>query len=371
MLVHRTVWIPVLVALIAISGVAGQEQEPEVRGKKLSEWTQILREDKDARERGRAMIALEIMASKSKMVLPILLREARENTEPAVRARCIELLPKFREQSDKIADTIAAAITEDKSERVRAAAAASAAKLERDGFSTIPPLIEALKDKDATTRLNAAESIGRFSRIDNEVAKEAIPNLIACLDDKDAAVRREAAFVFGRMGAIAEPAVPALAKLVATDASMLVRKEAAKTLGVLGPKAKAAVAGLMKGLQDSDAEMRLQAAMTLGQVGPDAAEAIPSLLKATKDKDKAVRCEAIHSLGKFGKAAYAVIPDLIRILKDEEVPEVRLAAIQELGDFGPEAKQAVEALTIASRDGRPAIREAAAEALKKIQKPSG
>jgi HEAT repeat protein len=49
------------------------------------------------------------------------------------------------------------------------------------------------------------------------------------------------------------------------------------------------------------------------------------------------------------------------------VPEVRLAVIEELGGFGADAKEAVDALTIAAKDGRAAIREAAADALKKIQ----
>jgi len=59
---------------------------------------------------------------------------------------------------------------------------------------------------------------------------------------------------------------------------------------------------------------------------------------------------------------------LIRLLKDDDVAEVRIAVIQVLGEFGSDAKDAVDALSIASRDGRPAIREAAADALKKVQK---
>lgn len=358
------------VAMTLVAAGHAQEPDPVVRGKKLSEWTQILRTDPELRKRQAALLVLEVSVGKSKTVVPLLLQEARHNAEPLIRSRCLEILPKFKDQSDRVVDTMIAAVQEDKSEKVRAAAARSAAKLDRTGFGMVSALTDALKDPDPATRLHAAESIGHFSRIDSEIAKEAIPNLITCLEDKDATVRREAAFVLGRIGTSALPALNALATRVANDPVIAVRREAAKTLGVFGAKAAAALPALVAALADRDAEMRQQAAVTLGQMGPSVSAALPELLKATRDKDKSVRSDAIHALGKMGKAAVPVIPDLIRILKDEEVPEVKLAAIQELGEFGPDAKLALEALTIASRDGRPSIREAAAEALKKIQKPT-
>ena len=47
------------------------------------------------------------------------------------------------------------------------------------------------------------------------------------------------------------------------------------------------------------------------------------------------------------------MPDLIKIVKDEEIPEIKLAAIDELANFGPEAAIAEDALKIAAKDGRP------------------
>lgn len=362
-----------VVVLILFSGwVNGQEPDPEVRGAKLSEWIRVLQQDPVLRKRQAALLILEASAAKSKMVWPAVIKEARGNSEPLIRARCVALLPKIKDQNERVSETISAALRDDKSANVRAAAAASAGKLERNvGFPLVPNLTAALKDTDAATRVNAAESLARFSGIDSEVAKEAVPNLIACLKDREADVRRAAAFALARMGSLAEPAVPALTELVAGDPQKAVRKEAAKTLGGLGPKAVAAVPALIKSLQDSDAEIRLQSAITLGQIGPDASAALPELIKATKEKNNDVRCEAIHSLGRLGKAGHAAIPDLIRIVRDDEVAEVRLAAIQELGEFGPDAKEAIDALTVASKDGRLAIREAAADALKKIRKQPG
>jgi HEAT repeat protein len=362
--------IGVVVFMMCAGVCRAQDDDPEIRGKKLSEWVRLLRNDPEIRNRNIAVVALDILSAKSKSVLPVFLKESRDNREDVIRARCIELLPKFKDQADRIAETIAAAIKEDKSEKVRAAAARSAARVDTGNYPTvIPNLIDALKDASTQVRNHATESLALISRNDAVLTKDAVPNLIACLKDMDDSVRREAAFALGRMATVAESAVVPLASVAVSDSSNVVRKEAAKTLGAIGKKAEAAAADLSKALQDKDVDVRIQAAASLGQIGPGAAGALPELIKAVKDKDKAVRCEAIHTLGRLGKNALTAIPELLKVLKDEEVPEVRLAAIQELGEFGPDAKQAVEALTIASRDGRPALREAAQEALKKIQKP--
>jgi HEAT repeat protein len=113
--------------------------------------------------------------------------------------------------------------------------------------------------------------------------------------------------------------------------------------------------------------VRQQAAYALGRIKPDPKIALPELLKAVQDKDKSVRCYVIHAIGALGKPATSAIPELIRVLKEDVVADVRLAAIEELATFGPDAKAALDVLMIASRDGKPAIREAAQEAVKKIQ----
>ena len=147
----------------------------------------------------------------------------------------------------------------------------------------------------------------------------------------------------------------------------LMAKELIKALGALGPKAGAAPANLLAGLRDPNAEIRQLSALALAKVPLDATAALPELLKAASDPDRSVRCYAIHAIGSLGKGAVSAIPELIAILSKDNVAEVRLAVIEELARFGPDAKAALEVLTVASRDGRPAVREAAQEALKRIQ----
>src|SRR6267142_432625 len=102
-------------------------------------------------------------------------------------------------------------------------------------------------------------------------------------------------------------------------------------------------------------------------MGPDAKTALAALKEAAKDEDKSVRAQVVHVLGNLGKELPAdVVPVLIDRLQDT-VLDVRVASALALGVIGPEAKAAVPALVSAARDGLAPLREAAGEALKKIQ----
>ncbi len=62
--------------------------------------------------------------------------------------------------------------------------------------------------------------------------------------------------------------------------------------------------------------------------------------------------------------------DVVRVLTagmQDQLLEVRLAAIEALGNLGPDAKAALERLKMAKTDAQAAIREAAVEAIKKIE----
>jgi HEAT repeat protein len=358
-----------LAAILALSGVRADE-DPKIGDKKVTEWFKFLREEQDARRRQAALMIIDREAGpKVGVVFPGLVKELREHPDPAVRAKIAELMPKYKDRGgDEVANALKAALTNDKEGKVRAAAAAALGQLGRPlGFSAVKELGDALKDKDAGTRAAAAEAIGDFSRIDPEIAKESAPALAAALQDSDTQVRLQSAFALGRMGAAAETAVAALAASLPKEKDIAVRKEITKTLTAMGPSASGATAALVAALKDESPDVRQTAAIALGHVNPDAGLALPELLKATKDRDKSVRCYAIHAIGSLGKSAASAIPDLIEIVRKDEVADVRVAAIEELAGFGNDAKAAVDALTVASKDGRLAIREAALEALKKIQ----
>jgi HEAT repeat protein len=131
----------------------------------------------------------------------------------------------------------------------------------------------------------------------------------------------------------------------------------------------AAVPALGKALKDSQVEVRRAAAGALMKMGTDAKTALGSLQEALKDRDKFVRCQAIRTLGGLGKDAESAIPAMAQCLGDD-VAEVRLCAVEELGRLGPLAQSTLPLLKMAQqRDNRATIRQAAGEAIKKIEMP--
>jgi vesicle coat complex subunit len=104
---------------------------------------------------------------------------------------------------------------------------------------------------------------------------------------------------------------------------------------------KPAVRALADVLQDDDAQVRCGAAVALAKIGPGTPEVVPQLVKALDDHTKLyhggtdsedsgwIRGAAATALGRLGPKAKAAVPDLERLLEDK-VPTVRQAAAEAL-----------------------------------------
>jgi HEAT repeat protein len=172
------------------------------------------------------------------------------------------------------------------------------------------------------------------------------------------------------------------------------RAMAANALGLIGSKS---VQILTECLKDTEVFVRRQAVTALTRMAPNQTAAIPALIKALDDVDEAVRAEAVEGLGpeffgrearsqlraalhspspfvRVGAATVLVETDasstsptqvLVSLLKHRH-GEVRLAAAAAFRHAGPEAKQAVPALTHALQDPDSRVRSYAAEGLARI-----
>jgi HEAT repeat protein len=159
-----------------------------------------------------------------------------------------------------------------------------------------------------------------------------------------------------------------LSRALTDDPAKEVREVAADVLGQYGSKASSAAEALTRALKDKEAGVRRRAIVTLGKIGPEGRQGVPALREIVKsESDKQVVTYAIRTLGALGKEARDAVPELVAKCRVEVSLEVRLAAIEELGHIGTDAKEAIPALTIATKDGRTDVREAATEALKRIQ----
>jgi len=244
----------------------------------------------------------------------------------------------------------------------------------------VAPLMEALRDRDATLRRAAAEALGA---IDDS---RAIAELREALGDSDADVRSAAAEALGKMKGLrtvgpalgqnqiptrevtpAHAAVsvdrgyrPQVDTLVGEllNPSWEVRRAAAVVLA--GAKDAGAVDALVGRVRDERWEVRRAAVQALGAIRDP--RAVTPLMDALCDQSEFVRSAAVAAFGSMGDTR-AVTP-LVQALTDRE-ESVRRAAAEALGRIGDTG--AVIPLTAALHDPRKLVRSVAANALGAIR----
>lgn len=374
--------------------------------KRASEWLNILRNDKKVIQRRRALVALNAAGPQTRKVFDGLGTALREDPEEVVRRTAAQVIgqlgAKVLEGNDKIpikagVDALAFAVRKDRSAAVREAAANALGRLSSpiEGVRDAPPtrdaaidLAAALKDSSVDVRAAAADALGALG----PYAKEAVPELAqAVRDNKDQErVRSYAVIALGRIGKEAQPAIPALLDILkeedvpkskpeASRAQADLRRSAIEALGAIGhlsalePLAKF----FEKRVAVGDAALAQSAISAINRFGLDRRNVLPLLVKSlAPGQDVGVRCQAMHAVSQLGRDLgqhrKTVIAELRRGMKDK-VSDVRLAAILALGELGPQVLgddlPAIKAeLKLASRSGQKAIDEAAAAALKQLDK---
>jgi HEAT repeat protein len=142
--------------------------------------------------------------------------------------------------------------------------------------------------------------------------------------------------------------------------NLLERFQAACELGDIGPEAKAAAPALASLVNDSSYANSTMAARALIRIGPPAVASVVPLLQ---DPRAAVRKTAAEILGRIGPEAKEAVPALTRALTDTD-RGVRLQATTALGQIDPgnAAVRAAE-LIAALKDKDPEVRGTAAESL--------
>jgi HEAT repeat protein len=125
-------------------------------------------------------------------------------------------------------------------------------------------------------------------------------------------------------------------------------------------------------LNDFDPSYRIEAVKVLGIIAAQEERAVlPVLAERVKDKSAKVADEAALALAKGGKAA---VPWLLKLVEVDLPPgegrrlaeQVRIRAIVGLRHVGPEAKEAVPALTQALKHSKDELGQAAIAALRDI-----
>ncbi len=181
-------------------------------------------------------------------------------------------------------------------------------------------------------------------------ARPAIPELTRLLENDASAIDFPAKLMVAESAVaalreIGSPAIPALVQAV-TNRHESVRKAAAQTLGEFGTTAAQAVPALVGCLSDTNAEMRLLAVRSLGQIGQDENVVVPALANILADRWELNRIAAVTALRAFGPRAESAAPHLLQILTNQsesdqvrDVAKKALAAISGSADVRNDANE--------------------------------
>jgi HEAT repeat protein len=376
----------VLTLFVLVSPARAEDDDPSFRGKKLSEWLEKLHNGKTVDDRRAGLLAIELIGPrKSRKVVSGLLAALRDNSEVRIRGDAARALGRMAAKAqsdddialDKIRDALAAALRTDKAEYVRQQSAKALGEMKGNARNAAGVLGKALKDPHEGTRKAAAEALHRLGKD----AFEALDDLQEALKNAklDRLTRVHCALALGRIGpSDALPAVPALKEVLGNAKNDVeLRKACAEALGELGKEAAdaAPTLGAVLTAKDADVTLRRACAVALSQMGSEAHPALPALRMALKDDDQHVRARSLEAISRMGSelgdGRKGTIVAVMTCM-DDNVLEVRVAAIEALGNLGAEglgdqAKAVINRLTDATRDPQKAVSDAAKVALKKLQ----
>jgi HEAT repeat protein len=163
------------------------------------------------------------------------------------------------------------------------------------------------------------------------------------------------------MGPAAKPAISALASAL-EDEDREVRRLAIRALGQLSPEATSCVPSLCRLLHDDELSVRMAAALAIQELDPAEKTHITVLIEMMKRGEGGT----IVAVGRFGAKAAWAVPTLVSLLADRR-PGIRRLAADALGEMGPAASTAENALLQSTKDSDDRVRAAAQKALELVR----
>jgi HEAT repeat protein len=155
----------------------------------------------------------------------------------------------------------------------------------------------------------------------------------------DSARRRTSVAILSQMGPMAEPAVPALTRILREDDDHpFVLVGAAAALSKTGKGDNGVVRALIKVLKGTNTLVRQSSAVALGQVGQENRLAVAALVGALADKDRSVQIRAAEALCKLlpGEGTSSAVTVMTGALLDTDV-RIRREATNALLHAAPKA----------------------------------
>ncbi|MEZ6090621.1 MAG: HEAT repeat domain-containing protein [Pirellulaceae bacterium] len=173
-----------------------------------------------------------------------------------------------------------------------------------------------------------------------------------------------------RLGADAAPLVPQLIDILKQSEQPEQTREVAFALASVGPAASDAVEPLLARLQSEPAAVKYSVCYALGNIGAEKELVTPRLVAYLESDDEFLKLAAVWSLLKLhpekDQFVAQSVPLLSAALKnDNEI--VRIESAKTLGNLGAAASASLDDLKALSIDESSFVRQAAADAIRKIQ----
>ncbi|MGC1217747.1 MAG: HEAT repeat domain-containing protein [Phormidesmis sp.] len=233
-----------------------------------------------------------------------------------------------------------------------------------DDFSD---LVASLSSADTNTRKVAADTLVKGGAA-------AVPQLAEALKSDSVLARAAAAYALNEIGPAAAAATPILLEVLQDD-NELVRALAISTLSKVGLDQPVLVNLLVAALQSESRLVQGIAADALVSVGADAIPALGGLLEneATNALVKKTAASLIGDISQIDRVDNLVLASAVPVLAEtlgDGDSEVRKAAAEALGDFGPLADAAIPALSRALLGSDSGVNQTIAGSLTKIGQQS-
>jgi HEAT repeat protein len=184
---------------------------------------------------------------------------------------------------------------------------------------------------------------------------------MAQLNDANPETRRAAARALADDRGSSRMLVEALAAATG-NSDVEVREIAVEALGQRGDAAKPALPLLERALSDSEVSVRLKAALAIRHIKPES----HSYERVLLDSLRAGHGTVFLEVGRMGPDASWATPALVAALADRR-PTIRALAATTLGEIEASGDEVEAALQRAERDPKPAVRQAAQQALVEIE----
>jgi HEAT repeat protein len=306
--------------------------------------------DSDEVARRQAVQALIAIRPGRDVMLPLFVR-LMEDPDPGVRVRVMHAI------ADGGPAVVPGMIKALENEKTAYYACLILREIGPHAREATPALAKTLRHARPEVRREAALALGAIG----SAASSAEPQLTAALDDE--LTRDAVTFALGQIGKV----MPSTEKKIAANAQGDNKVLSTISLWALvrfhpdDPQlAKNAAEKLIHRLKDENAFVRLTAARALSSLQIDPKITVPVFEQVLADSDEATVHHALDALASLGKAA---VPRLIDALEHERL-QGQVAYI--LGQIGPEAAPATDALAVLAADSSDRVANESVLALAKI-----